>query len=102
MDTLDRELYSLVNGGSSVPAAPAHESTRPIDWNEEQRTDLPQRSPERIEHLLKYETPKQTADRITNDLQRYQHARTGTTGTNPQTRQISATEKVPTVHRWGN
>lgn len=76
--------------------------TAPIDWDAEQRTDLPMRSPERIQYLLKFETPQQTLARIANDLSRYAHQKSGTIGTNPQTRQVSPTATVPSVARWGN
>jgi transcriptional regulator with XRE-family HTH domain len=48
-------------------ADPANDDERPIDWNEEQRTDLWPRSPGRIRFLLKFESPRQTQARITND-----------------------------------
>lgn len=102
MDTLDRELYSLVNSGSSVPAAPADEATAPIDWTEEARTDLPQRSPERIQHLLKFENHQQTLARIANDLARYAHQKSGKGSTNPQSVQVDPGAVVPFVQRWGN
>jgi hypothetical protein len=44
---------------------------RPIDWDEEKRTDLPQRSSGRIQFLLQHETAAQTQDRIQNDIARY-------------------------------
>lgn len=101
---MDRELYSLVNSGSGAPAASSvqDEATRPIDWDEEARTDLPQRSPERIQHLLKFENHQQTLARITNDLQRYQHARAGKGSNNPQTVQVDPGAVVPTIHQWSN
>ena len=99
---MDSALYSLVNSGSSVPAVPADEATRPIDWTEEARTDLPMRSPERIQHLLKFENHQQTLARITNDLQRYQHARIGMAVRNPQSVQVDPGAKVSSVATWGN
>ena len=65
-------------------------------------TSKPQRSPEEIQILLKYETPKQTLARITNDLQRYQHARAGKGSNNPQTCLRDPGAVVPTIHQWSN
>jgi hypothetical protein len=52
------------------------EDRRPIDWDEEQRLNLPQRSPGRIEFLLEHETKEQRDARIQNDIHRGLAART--------------------------
>lgn len=59
----------------TVVSDPNNPNTRPVDWAEEARTDLPQRTPARIQHLLKFETMEQTQARIINDGMRYRHQR---------------------------
>jgi hypothetical protein len=63
-------------------------SAEPIDWSEEARTDLPPRSPARIQFLLQYESEEQTRARIRNDKIRYmnQHGFVGQSLTLPQGR----------------
>jgi hypothetical protein len=46
-----------------------------INWEDEKRVDLPQRSPGRIQWLLRFETEQQTKDRIANDIHRALFAR---------------------------
>jgi hypothetical protein len=58
-----------------VVCDPNNPNTRPVDWAEEARTDLPMRTPARIQHLLKFETMEQTRARIENDGRRYRHQR---------------------------
>ena len=58
-----------------VVSDPNDLNMRPIDWTEEQRTDLPMRTPARIQYLLKFETMEQTRARIENDARRYRHQR---------------------------
>lgn len=58
-----------------VVSDPNDPNMRPIDWTEEQRTDLPMRTPARIQYLLKFETMEQTRARIENDARRYRHQR---------------------------
>ncbi|MGA7640073.1 MAG: hypothetical protein WCB00_24285 [Candidatus Acidiferrales bacterium] len=101
---MDRELYSLVNSGSGTPATSSvqDEATAPINWEDEKRTDLPQRSPERIQHLLKFENHQQTLARIANDLARYAHQKSGKGSNNPQTVQVDPGAVVPTIHQWSN
>jgi hypothetical protein len=48
---------------------------RPIDWDEEARTDLSPRTPGRIQFLLRFETPAQIQARILNDGVRYRNRR---------------------------
>lgn len=77
---------------------------RPIDWDEEKRTDLPQRSSGRIQFLLQYETAAQTQDRIQNDIARYHFG--GGDGralrANPQGLQRNPEAATPGVSNWGN
>ena len=56
-------------------AEPTNPDELPIDWREEQRTDLPPRTPGRIAYLLRYESPAQTKARITNDYLRVANRR---------------------------
>ena len=58
-----------------VVSDPSNPDQRPIDWDDEQRTDLPMRTSNRIQFLLKYETTEQTQARIVNDGLRYRHQR---------------------------
>jgi hypothetical protein len=46
---------------------------REINWEDERRIDLPQRSPARVRYLLKFETEEQRTARIQNDKERHQH-----------------------------
>lgn len=46
-----------------------------INWDDEKRVDLPQRSAGRIQWLLRFETEQQTKDRIANDIHRALFAR---------------------------
>jgi hypothetical protein len=64
----------------SLPATPVDIAPPPEpvpNWDEEARTDLPPRTPEQIQWLLKFETPEQTQKRIENDKSRYVFARSG-------------------------
>jgi Homeodomain-like domain-containing protein len=79
-----RELRGWVPTNSPTPVVqpeveptpgPVNSDTRPIDWDEERRTDLPLRTPERIQFLLQFETSAQTHARILNDQGRYRSQR---------------------------
>jgi hypothetical protein len=80
------ELNGLLQPGSAValPAVsapvpmagmveapePLNPDERPIEFDEERRTDLSPRAPGRIAFLLRHETPAQTKARIENDWMR--------------------------------
>lgn len=53
------------------PLAQLSEADRvEINWHDEKRIDLPQRSAGRIQWLLQFEAEQQTKDRIANDIHR--------------------------------
>jgi|ERR1700691_3685452 len=83
---------------SATPATPfanlSEEDRRPVDWDEEQRLDLPQRSPGRIEFLLQYETEAQRKARIAND-----HGR-ALTGREVVQRDPEKSATAQAVQRW--
>jgi hypothetical protein len=83
---------------SATPATPfanlSEEDRRPVDWDEEQRLDLPQRSPGRIEFLLQYETEAQRKARIAND-----HGR-ALTGRGVVQRDPEKSAAAQAVQRW--
>jgi hypothetical protein len=89
-----------------VPAEESvNEDERPIDWDEEKRTDLPQRSIKRIAFLLKHETMAQTQERIFNDQTRYRLRRPPVlakryVNLNPQTVLVNPSVPVPTSTTW--
>jgi hypothetical protein len=80
-------LGGLVRPGSAAVVPPAHPlpvepnpTPEPSaawvpDWKQENRVDLPMRTPEEIARLLKFETVEQTAARIQNDKIRYMRSR---------------------------
>jgi hypothetical protein len=82
----------------------SEDDRRPIDWEEEKRVDLPQRSSSRIQFLLQHETAAQTQVRIQNDIARYHFG--GGDGralrANPQGRQRNPEAVTPGVSNWGN
>jgi len=72
----------LAPGPEAKPAQPVVEpgtvgqvddDERPVDWAEEERVDLPTRTPGRIRSLLQHESPEQTRQRLVNDKLRYFH-----------------------------
>jgi hypothetical protein len=67
----------VVAPAAIVPSGPVDysDNTRPIDWEEEARTDLPMRTQKRIAYLLKFETAEQTQARILSDQMRYRYQR---------------------------
>lgn len=76
------EAVPVIDCGTwDAPPSPTTEVTLPavqwpqINWNEEQRIDLPPRSPEMIQRLLQFESPERTAARIRNDCLRYRRQR---------------------------
>jgi hypothetical protein len=75
-------LGGLIHGKAKAaePAVTSLPAAEPViapppepvpNWAEEARDDLPMRTPEQIQWLLKFETPAQTAARIANDSKRY-------------------------------
>jgi hypothetical protein len=78
---------------------------RPIDWAEEQRTDLPQRTRQRIRFLLMHETERQTKARIENDRARFLCRKPVINfdkkpNTNPQAHLSDPTAPVSSVGLW--
>jgi hypothetical protein len=82
-------LAETVNEPAVVPA-PMPQSEWMPDWDMESRTDLPVRSPEEIDRLLRFETPEQTAARIWNDKVRHMRSQGVGCAVNPQTAIINA------------
>jgi hypothetical protein len=88
-----------------APAVDLNDDERPIDWDEEKRTDLPQRSIKRIAFLLKHETMAQTQERIFNDQTRHLLRRPHVpakryVNLNPQTVLVDPSVPVPTTTTW--
>jgi hypothetical protein len=78
---------------------------RPVDPEEEIRTDLPERTPGRIQFLLAtYEAGRMdlTQARIQNDLHRYHNSNTGALRANPQSRQVNPEASTPSVGMFHN
>jgi hypothetical protein len=65
---------SFIRRTSELPSDPlsgvSEADKEPINWDDEQRLDLPQRTPGRVQFLLLHETKEQREARIQNDLMR--------------------------------
>jgi hypothetical protein len=69
--TLDGQYITVTNEKPADPLAGLSASDQePINWDDEQRLDLPQRTPGRVQFLLLHETKEQREARIQNDLMR--------------------------------
>lgn len=65
---------SFIRRTSELPSDPlsgvSEADKEPINWDDEKRLDLPQRTPGRVQFLLLHETKEQRDARIQNDLMR--------------------------------
>jgi hypothetical protein len=88
-------------GKSAASSVPAPVEVEPGIFLDDMSTNKPQRSPEEIQTLLKYESASQTQRRIANDVARYAHQKSGTAA-NPQARLRDPASPVSSVHTWSH